>query len=532
MSELIKELQKKEEEELAKILSQKYGLPYLDLEKTTTELDALKIISEKDARENFIAIIQSVGKKIQVAIADPNTKGVKKILENLKTQGYESKTYLSSKSGLNKVFLKYKEIPPFEEIKPGIVEIKSIETLNLKDIYKKIEKEEKNATFAIEILLSSAVGIEASDIHIEPSETGAKIRLRLDGVLHDLGNIPLELYKLINSRIKLLSEVKLNIHDKPQDGRFTIRIQKTKEDIEARTSILPGPHGESMVLRVLLPQTIEMKTENLGMQKEVLNMVEQELKKPNGMIITTGPTGSGKTTTLYAFLKKIASSEIKVITIEDPIEYHLSGITQTQIEPDKGYDFANGLQSILRQDPDAILIGEIRDLETASTAMRAALTGHLVFSTLHTNNAAGTIPRLIDLGVKPNIIAPAINITIAQRLIRKLCEFCKKEVDPSPEEEKIIKENLSDKISKKIKTYKANGCEKCNFTGYKGRTGIFEAFLINDEIERLILKNPPEADIKEAAQHQGMVTIFQDGLLKVVEGITSFEELNRVVSED
>ena len=356
--------------------------------------------------------------------------------------------------------------------------------------------------------------------------------MRLDGVLHDLGIISHELYKLLVSRIKLLSEVKLNIRDKAQDGRFTTRIEKTKEDVETRTSFLPGPHGESIAMRLLLPQTTEMKTENLGMQKDVLNLVEQELKKPNGMIITTGPTGSGKTTTLYAFLKKVASSEIKVITIEDPIEYHLPGVTQTQIKPNKGYDFANGLRSILRQDPDVILVGEIRDLETASTAMHAALTGHLVFSTLHTNNAAGTIPRLIDLGVKPNIISPAINIAVAQRLVRKLCEFCKKETSPSPEEEKTIKENLPGQTSKKIKIYTANGCEKCNFTGYKGRTGIFEAFLVNDEIERLILKNPPEADIKEAAQHQGMVTIFQDGLLKVTKGITSFEELNRVVSED
>lgn len=531
MPELIKELQKKEEEELTKILSQKYGIPYLNLERTTVELDALKIISEKEARENEIAVVQSVGKKLQVAVADPQKTGTKKVLEQLKKQNYEAKLYFVSKSGLSKVFFKYKEIPPFEEIKPGVVEIKLVEELGINDIYKKIESEFKNITSVIDTLFSCAIGTEASDIHLEPQEKDAKIRLRLDGVLHDLGIIPTEIFNLLLSRIKLLSEVKLNIHDKPQDGRFTIKIAKTNMSIEARTSVLPGPYGESIAIRILLPQNIEMKIENLGMQRAVLQLVERELKKPNGMMVTTGPTGSGKTTTLYAFLKKIASSEIKVITIEDPIEYHLAGITQTQIDPDKGYDFANGLKSILRQDPDIILVGEIRDLETASIAMHAALTGHLVFSTLHTNNAAGTIPRLIDLGVKPNIIAPAINIAIAQRLVRKLCEHCKKEYEPKKEEEKILRDNLKD-VPQKLKIYKARECQKCNFTGYKGRIGIFEAFLVDDKIERLILKNPPEANIKEAALKQGMVTIFQDGLLKVLKGITSFEELNRVVSED
>ena len=534
MPELIKELQKKEEEELAKILSKKYGIPYINLDTTTIELDSLKIIPEHEAKENFIAAVQSIGKKVQIAVADPDTKGVKNIIENLKKQNYEIKLYLASKSGLNKVFLKYKEIPPFEEIKPGIVEIKSAKTAGLEEIYSQIKNNLKNVTILIEELLSYAIGTEASDIHLEPSPKDTKIRLRLDGVLHDLGTIPSANYKLVLSRIKLLSELKLNIHHKPQDGRFTIKLKEPLEDVETRTSALPGPYGESIAMRILLPKNIEMKIENLGMQNKVLELIQKELKKPNGMIITTGPTGSGKTTTLYAFLKQIASPEIKVITIEDPIEYHLLGITQTQIEPQKGYDFSNGLKSILRQDPDVILVGEIRDLETASTAMHAALTGHLVFSTLHTNNAAGTIPRLIDLGVKPNIIAPAINVAIAQRLIRKLCQFCKKEMGPSTEEEKSIKENLKGiiKVPQKFKIWQANKCEKCNFTGYKGRTGIFEAFLVNDEIEKLILKNPSEADIKEAAEHQGMVTIFQDGLIKVLEGITSFEELNRVVFED
>lgn len=536
------ELRKKEEEDLTLILSKKYGIPYIDITKTTIEIDSLKTISQNDAKNNKVAVIQSVGKKLQTAITNPENTGTKEIISRLKNMGYEVSLFLISESGFEKILDKYKEVPEFEEIKPGVVAIEKSrfeKTTTLKNIQNLVKeksqtKEAKNATEILGLILEGAIAIEASDIHMEPREGGAILRMRLDGVLHEVfNNISLDLYKLLLSRIKLVSEIKLNVHDKPQDGRFTIRT-KNNGDIEARTSALPGPYGESIAIRILLPATIEISIEDMGMQRQVLTMIEKELRRPNGMILTTGPTGSGKTTTLYAFLKKIASPEIKVITIEDPIEYHIQNITQTQIEPDKGYDFGNGLKSILRQDPDVILVGEIRDLETANTAMHAALTGHLVFSTLHTNNAVGSIPRLIDLGVKPNIIAPAINVALAQRLVRKLCDKCKKEYEPTKEDEKIIIKNLEKikSIPKEIKLWKAIGCEYCNFTGYRGRIGIFEAFLINDEIERLILKNPPEADIKSSAQKQGMITIYQDGLLKVLEGITSFEELNRVVSED
>ena len=539
---VFEELRKKEEEDLAVILSKKYGIPYVDIAKTTIEIDSLKIVPETEARNNKIATIQSVGKKLQVAVINPENPATKETVSRLQNEGYDVSLFLVSQSGFEKILEKYKEIPEFEEIKPGIVEIEKSrfeKTVGLKTIQNFLEekskqKEAKKATEILGIILEGAIAVEASDIHIEPRENSATLRMRLDGVLHEVtNNISEDLYKLLLSRIKLLSEIKLNVRDKPQDGRFTIRI-KNNSDIEARTSALPGPYGESIAIRVLLPTTIEISIKDLGMQNQVLEMMEKELQKPNGMILTTGPTGSGKTTTLYAFLKKIASPEIKVITIEDPIEYHIKNITQTQIEPDKGYNFGNGLKSILRQDPDVILVGEIRDLETANIAMHAALTGHLVFSTLHTNNAAGTIPRLIDLGVKPNIIAPAINVAIAQRLLRKLCNECKKEYEPSKKEEENINKNLGNikNTPKEIKLWKTIGCEHCNFTGYKGRTGIFEAFLVNDEIERLILQNPPEADIKKSAQRQGMITIYQDGLLKVLEGITSFEELNRVVSEE
>jgi type II secretory ATPase GspE/PulE/Tfp pilus assembly ATPase PilB-like protein len=278
--------------------------------------------------------------------------------------------------------------------------------------------------------------------------------------------------------------------------------------------------------------------EALGLREDLLNIFKKEIKKPNGMIIVTGPTGSGKTTTLYAFLRKIAKPEIKIITIEDPIEYHLKGISQTQVDPKKGYDFASGLKSIMRQDPDVILVGEIRDLETASIALQAALTGHLVFTTLHTNDAAGTVARLQALGEKPVNIAPAINMAIAQRLVRKVCQKCVKFEKVSKESLEKIKKGLSSlksfkipKITPETKIPKIVGCQDCNFTGYRGRIGIFEAFLVDDEIEKFILTSPSIADLREKVIKKGMITMYQDGLIKVLEGVTTIEEVERVTGE-
>jgi type II secretory ATPase GspE/PulE/Tfp pilus assembly ATPase PilB-like protein len=308
--------------------------------------------------------------------------------------------------------------------------------------------------------------------------------------------------------------------------------------IEIRASTLPAEFGESIVLRILNPKNL-IDMEALGLRKDLLNIFNQEIKKPNGMIIVTGPTGSGKTTTLYAFLKKIQNPEIKIITIEDPIEYHLEGISQTQVNPGKGYDFVNGLKAIVRQDPDVILVGEIRDLETASIALQAALTGHLVFTTLHTNDAAGTIARLQALGEKPVNIAPAINLAIAQRLVRKVCQKCSKMEKPPRQILNKFKKELRG-ISKEIKIPKLNGeseipkaigCQDCNFTGYRERIGMFEAFLIDDEMEKFILTSPSIAALREGAIKKGMVTMKQDGLIKVLEGITTIEEVERVTGE-
>jgi len=406
---------------------------------------------------------------------------------------------------------------------------------NISDLKKNIEKKmKKNITEFLEILTVGAIVLDVSDIHIEPKKEKIKIRVRLDGILQPVIEIEKEKYKRILSRIKLLSGIKLNISKSPQDGRFSIIIQE--QSIETRVSSLPTEYGESLVLRILNPENL-INIEDLGLRKDLLKIFQREIKKPNGMIIVTGPTGSGKTTTLYTILKEIQSPQIKIITIEDPIEYHLKGISQTQIDSKKGYDFANGLEAIMRQDPDVILVGEIRNKKTAKIAIQAALTGHLVLSTLHTNDAAGTIARLVTMEAKTSNIGPALNISIAQRLVRKICKKCYQLDKPSSEETEKIKQglkNIPDKLKKELKIKenvlipKPKGCEHCNQTGYKGRTGIYEFVLMDDEMEKFILENPSIAAIKEEAQKRGMINMYHDGLIKVLQGITDFEELKRV----
>lgn len=388
-------------------------------------------------------------------------------------------------------------------------------------------------TETLELLSGGAISSGASDIHFEPEEKSIRLRFRIDGALQDILDLDKNDYPAILNRIKLMAGLKINIHDSPQDGRFTIK--KENGDIEARVSVLPGAYGESLVMRLLDPQTLKKNLEELGMREELLEEIKKQLKKTTGSILTTGPTGSGKTTTLYAFINFVNKPGVKIITIEDPIEYRIEGISQTQVEPDKGYSFSNGLRSIVRQDPDVILVGEIRDSETTEIVMHAALTGHLVFSTLHTNDAAGTIPRLIDMGTKPQVIAPAINLAMAQRLVRKLCQECKKKIKASPEEVKKIKIVLgktgqADK-SNEIEIFKKEGCGKCNFTGYKGRIGVFEAFRVDDELEKLILKSPAVSEIRDLLRKRGMITMLQDSYLKILDGITDFEEVGRILGE-
>lgn len=549
LGEKLKAFREKEAEDLAQMLAARHGLPYVDLSRMTIDLDALKLVPENEAREAKLAVFQKVAKRLQIAVLNPEALKTKNALENLSRKGYETEPFFVSESSLERAWSRYKEIPAFEEIEAGLIDISAARLEEYKNKLKNIQGFQKilgpytsaqkirKVSEVVEVILAGALALDASDVHLEPQEEKMQIRFRLDGVLHEIAAFTPQAYGFILSRIKLLSEMKLNVHDRAQDGRFTIRASDA--DMEVRASALPGPFGETLVLRVLNPKTIALGLEDLGMQDEFLKIIEKEIKKPNGMILTTGPTGSGKTTTLYAFVKKVNNPGVKIITIEDPIEYHLAGISQTQVNAPKGYTFANGLRSILRQDPDIILVGEIRDLETAEIAMHASLTGHLVFSTLHTNNAAGTIPRLIDLKADPSIIAPAVNIAMAQRLVRRLCPDCKKKEKPDKEELKTIENALKEmpaqykkKVSKEIAVWKPVGCEKCNQIGYKGRIGIYEAFLVDDRVEKLILKKPSEGDLKEEMKRQEMITMFQDGILKMLEGTTSLEELVRVSGEE
>ena len=389
-------------------------------------------------------------------------------------------------------------------------------------------------TRILEVILAGGLSTNSSDIHLEPEEKVVRLRYRLDGVLVDIITLDYDTFHLLLSRLKLLSGLKLNITDEAQDGRFSIKIKG--DEIELRTSILPGNYAETMVLRILNPKSIEVPLEDLGFEPKLRERLEKEINRPNGMILTTGPTGSGKTTTLYAFLRKINSPDYKIITIEDPVEYHLNGIVQTQVDK-KTYTFANGLRSVLRQDPDIIMVGEIRDNEVAETAINAALTGHLVFSTLHTNDAAGAFPRLIDLGINEKVLSSAITVAMAQRLVRKLCPACKKERPATPEEQAIIDKiiaaivdrSLVPENTKTVYDASPEGCEQCHGRGFKGRIGIYEAIFMDRAIEDILREKPSEREIAAAASPQGTPTLLEDGIIKILRGITSLEELKRVI---
>jgi type II secretory ATPase GspE/PulE/Tfp pilus assembly ATPase PilB-like protein len=389
----------------------------------------------------------------------------------------------------------------------------------------------------------------ASDVHVEPREKDARLRYRIDGVLQDITSFARDGWALLLSRVKVLSKLKLNVHDVPQDGSFVLKIgdptslklRGAGETFDIRVSILPGVHGENIVMRILSRTTQLVKMTELGMKKRDYDLVLRQLKRPDGMILVTGPTGSGKTTTLASFVQEINSPELKVITLEDPIEYRIPGVEQTEVDEEAGYSFAAGLRSILRQDPDVILVGEMRDIETAEVAVNAALTGHLVFSTLHTNDAPGAIPRLVSMGVKPFVLAPALNIVIAQRLVRKVCSECAQLYTPDEKTreriaqvmEGVRREVFDPKTLRdpKLKFKRAKGCPVCGETGYKGRIGVFEIFAVEGKMEQLVLQAADGQTIREEALRAGMTTIAQDGYVKVVEGVTSAEEVERITAE-
>lgn len=545
-------LRLQEEEALSKTLAEtKYHIPYVDLSKVVLENEALKAVPEEKARELELAPFNVAGRKLLIAVRAPEHTGLKAFEEDLKREGFVISWFMASHASIDKVWQRYKEISNAEKIKAGSLDIsgdllvKTAEKIKvLEDIKTMIDSTNADTSThrvskIIEIIFAGAIALGASDVHIEPGEGQVHLRIRLDGILHKITEIDYKTFEFINSRIKLLSGLKL-AHNKAQDGRFSIFVNGA--EISMRTSIIPGAFGEGIVMRILNPKSIQVELKDLGIEKKLFEIISREIDKPNGLILITGPTGSGKSTSLYAFLRRIYSPEIKILTIEEPVEYHLEGITQTQTNPERGYDFLEGLKSALRQDPDVIMVGEIRDGDTAKIAVESALTGHMVFSTLHTNNAAGVIPRLIDLGVNPKILASALSLSIAQRLTRILCKNCKKKRPVTQEETDLIRKTLerAERLGKNLKEYgvsanqkfelwTAPGCEVCNGLGYKGRIGVFEAILSTVELQNLMPMNPSEKEIKEISEKQGILNMVEDGLIKCITGVTSIEELKKVV---
>jgi len=540
----IDDIRLREEEDLARILAEKYGILYVDLTVTTIDMDTLKLVSEETAKKALLAPFHAVGKRLYVAVHSPKNTDTQFAITELERQGYSIVLYMASTASLEHAWARYKEISFAQSEKAGIMEISNKDILYFLEQLKStnelksfvdemIQNREKvhQISRILEIILAGAISTNASDIHIEPTEINARLRLRLDGVLHDITFFDTKTFKLILSRVKLVSGMKLNLSSVSQDGRFSVILGEI--EIEIRSSILPGTYGEAIVMRILNPNIINIPFSALGIDDALRKVIQNQIEKPNGMILTTGPTGSGKTTSLYAFMREIYTPEVKIITIENPIEYHLPGIVQTQTDEKKGYTFYEGLKSSLRQDPDVIMIGEIRDNETAQTAVDAALTGHLVFSTLHTNNAAGVLPRLIGLGINPKIIGGALNLALAQRLTRVLCGHCKKESAQTEEEKKTIDNIIHGMVTRKVenhgKIWRPVGCPECNNTGYKGQIGLYEGIIIDAIIEEILDKNPSDREIKVASRHQGILDMREDGIVKVLNGVTCLEELYRVV---
>ncbi len=518
------------------------GLEYLDLAAVPVETDALALIPEEKSAQAQAAAIEYKNHSAVLAAYDSRLPAVQALVKELEGRNVKVKVFIVSLSSLERAREFYKFIIPKTgsiggriDVDQGRVAALMHKLASLEAVKKEVDSFDFRkfpTSHVLEIILAGGLSSRASDIHFEPGAKEVKLRYRIDGDLHDvMGNLTPVIYAHILSRVKLLSSLKMNIKDAAQDGRMTIGLGK--KDIEIRVAVAPSEYGEVMVMRVLDPDAISLSLESLGLRQDDLEIIKEELDRPNGMVLNTGPTGSGKTTTLYAFLKAKSSPEIKIITVEDPIEYHVPGIEQTQVDPVAHYTFENGLKSIMRQDPDAILIGEIRDKETAAIAVQAALTGHLVFSTVHANQAAGAIPRLLDLEVRPSSIGPSLNLIIAQRLVKRLCNACKtKDETRDTGRLKEFLKKLPSRVRKEeygvANIYKLAGCEECQHTGYKGRIAIYELLRVSKEIESLMNKQGGEIEIREFALAQGMVTMQQDGILKVLSGITTFEEVKKV----
>ena len=543
------ELKLQEEEKATQQLAQKLNLPYVNLILAPISTEALSTIKPEESQKGQVIIFQKENNQLAVGCIDYHNQETQKIINQLKSRN-QIKVFIISPHSFRYAHSLYPKIKVSTTPISGQISLSSKADFELQEKINSIDKIKKiidqitqnqiDISELFKVILTGALVNNASDIHLEAQANQIDIRYRIDGLLHLIYSLPTKFYHLLDQRIKLLSKMKLNLKNVAQDGRFTIKTKN--EEIEVRVSTIPGNYGDSIVMRILDPKAISLQLEDLGIRDDLYQILKKEIEQPTGMIITTGPTGSGKTTLLYTILKKKFSPEIKTITLENPIEYHLSGITQTQIEKSyagekNNYDFASGLRAILRQDPDIIMVGEIRDKETAQTAVQAALTGHLVFSTIHTNDAAGAIPRFINFGIDSATLASALRLIVAQRLVRRVCPFCQEEYQPSQDELAEIKkatENLPADIKPNLENItlrRGKGCPKCNQTGYKGRIGIFELIPITKTMEKVIISNPNHYQIQQQTNQEKMTTMYQDGILKVVQGVTTLDEIKRVTGD-
>ncbi len=513
------------------------GYQYIDLYGFPIDTSHLIIIPKEDVEKYRLGVFSKANKTLFVISDDYNTQGQELILNKLLENGFTVKKFLGSYLSINKLLETFNQVVVLPENHDDInIEESKINKIKssittLSEFSKLLDR--VSMSDFVETVLVGALENSASDIHFEPEKDSYNLRFRLDGILTTFAHLPNVKKKLIENRIKIISGVKINVDNVPQDGRFSFKYNN--KDIDVRVSLLPSNYGYSIVMRLLGTGDITLAFDSLGFRGRAKESLEWAITKPQGLILTTGPTGSGKTTTLYTILNTLNDGENKIITLEDPIEYKLAGVSQTQMNSEEGYTFASGLRSVLRQGPDIVMVGEVRDSETADVAIQAALTGHQVLSTIHTNDAAGAIPRLMEMGVKGFILADAISVIIGQRLVRKICPYCKEYHDISQNSNILelvlnqiekLPESIKSTLPDEISFFKSKGCPKCNNTGYKGRVGVYEVMTISDSIRELVsISEPSIVQIKNAAASDGMISMLQDGILKCLDGITDIEEL-------
>lgn len=519
------------EVQLTQAKAKVYNIPYIDLPSVPVSPEALSMVPREVAArlKVFPVVVDKANGQIILAMANPLDLSAIEFIE--KKTGLFVIPKIAPLSEIETLLSTSYSTSLAKEVGEAIREVTTEKGIKVLDSTRKVIREEKVAEIVTHIL-TFAVRARSSDIHIEPMERFTRVRYRIDGILTEKLTIPKELHEAVVSRIKILSGMKIDEKRVPQDGRFTFRSEDREVDL--RVSSLPTTHGEKIVMRILEKTTGIPELSQLGLRGRALKNLKEAIRVPHGIILICGPTGSGKTTTLYSIIQEINSPQVNIVTLEDPVEYQIPGVNQVQINPAAGLTFASGLRSFLRQDPNIILVGEIRDQETADLAIQASLTGHLVFSTLHTNDAAGALPRLLDMGAEPYLLASSMTSIVAQRVVRRIHEDCKVEYKPEAKVIEEIKETLGSlwpREKEPIRFYKGQGDKECDNTGYFGRIGIFEVLPVTEKISRLILERASASQIEEMAREEGMITMLQDGFLKVLEGITTIEEVLRVARQ-